>query len=106
MIKYFATLALLFASACSQPHSEASIPSFPARTDYSDARAQLLKAGWSPIPAECGNGYLCFEEFPELATRLSDATNSGLFSSGNSKIRVHTQPIADGQLVERVEHVR
>ena len=49
---------------------------------------------------------MCFENVPEISTRLSDAKNSGLFVSGNSTIRVHVEPIADGMLLERVEHVR
>lgn len=110
MSKYTAALAFCLASACSQntpgPAISLSIPSLPARAHYSDARAQLLQAGWSPVPAKCGNGYICFDEFPELATRLSDGVNSALFVSGNSQVRIYTQPIADGQLVERVEHVR
>jgi hypothetical protein len=110
MNKYIAVLAFLLASACSQntpgPAISPTIPSFPAGAHYSDARAQLLQAGWSPVPAKCGNGYICFEEFPELATNLSDGVNSGLFVSGNYRVRIYTRPIADGQLVERVEHVR
>ena len=110
MSKYIAALFFLLATACSrstpEPTVSASVPSFSTRTHYSDARAQLLQAGWSPVPAQCGNGYICFEDFPELATRLSDATNSGLFVSGSSRVRIYTRPIADGQLVERVEHVR
>ena len=110
MSKYIVVLALVFASACSlntpTPLASTSFPSFPDRTSYSDARAQLLQSGWSPVPATCGNGYICSGEFPELAFRRSDFTNSGVFVSKGSKVRVYTRPIADGLLVERMEHVR
>jgi len=83
------------------------MPQWSKGEDYVHLRADLVQAGWAPIPAKCGNGLICFEEFPELATNLADGTNSGVFSSQHdSRIRVFTRSIPDGQVVERVADER
>jgi hypothetical protein len=71
--------------------------------DYGNARLRLLAAGWRPVPAQCSERNVCFREWPEMVTRLSDAQTCGVLIAEGDKLMICIRPIPDGANIEYIE---
>ena len=80
-------------------------PDLKVGEHYRSARAQLIAAGWRPLPAKCSPSNMCFQEFPEMATDMKTGAVCPVFAKDSSKLTVCLKIILDGAKIEsfRVE---
>ncbi|MCC7250127.1 MAG: hypothetical protein IT473_16010 [Lysobacter sp.] len=71
--------------------------------NYGEARSRLLSAGWRPVRAQCSERNVCFREWPEMTTRLSDAQTCGVLIAEGDKLMICIRPIADGANIAFIE---
>jgi hypothetical protein len=78
-----------------------ALPPFRYGERYAATRARWIEAGWTPVPAICGNKErICFRDTPELATSTSsEIGTSAVFERDHRRMRITTKSIADGQIV-------
>jgi hypothetical protein len=91
---------------CAQQVANPAHPALTPGEHYGPARARLISAGWSPVPAMCSEQNLCFRDYSELSTQLATAVTCGRFQSGPSFLTVCAEPIADGLLVASIRDGR
>ena len=95
-------LSALLAGCAGLPTGRA--PAIKVGEQYDSARQRLTAAGWTPVPAECSYGNVCFgDNYPEMATNMSTGTVCPVFTKAPSKLVVCLNVTNDGALVKSLQ---
>jgi hypothetical protein len=104
-------LVLLTTLACSSDHVAsdhdqdfAGHPAIAGMT-YEAAKTELIRTGWRPIPANCSEKSICYED-RVLASNLETMKSCAEFRNESRRIEVCLKIVPDRAYVESVREIR
>lgn len=101
LVCLFVILGALGASSAQAFDAGVPSPQIGHGEAYAVARAKLIGAGWEPIPAPCGKGFICYgTQYPEVTMDSRAARNCGWFRKAQDKLEICLKAAPDTMLVD------